>query len=105
MSRDTKGKFSKNKTDGEVFSDEETEKKFFDKPPSLKFILLSLLVIWLSTFVLPDLKEETTRRLSTFVCHARTDGEFTGDMNSPLNSSRKNSTHLYTSGNTVSKDK
>lgn len=68
MNRDNKGRFSKTK-DGDDFPDEEPEKqRFLDRPPSIKLLLLFLLMTWLSTFIFPHLKDETTRRMQSHLC-------------------------------------
>jgi hypothetical protein len=74
MIRDNKGRYSKSKRDDEDYAEDipttSGSGRFLDKPPSIKSILIFLFLTWLSTFIFPGLKEETTRKLTQHICHS-----------------------------------
>lgn len=98
MTRDNKGRYSKTKRDEEDFGEDPTTPnpgKLLDRPPSIKFILIFLFVTWVSTFIFPGLKEETTRQLSNHICHS--EESFRG--------SYSNTTRAFGSNSSYSKEK
>jgi len=101
MTRDNKGRFSKTKEDGDDFPEDEQEnKRFLDRPPSIKFILLFLLMTWLSTYIFPQVKDETTRRIQTHLC--QTEGsDFRGNSFDNF----RNGTRLNSSSTNSNKEK
>lgn len=82
MNRDTKGKFLKPKTDGDEIPEEDQimTGKFLDRPPSVKIILFFFVLSWVFTLIFPELKEETSRRLSNYMCQVNLEKDYRGNF-------------------------
>lgn len=74
MSRDNKGRFSKNRVtpDEEPTSEDgSTPKKFtgfLEKPPSIKMIMIMIITFWVLSLVSPRLAEEFNSRIIQSYC-------------------------------------
>jgi hypothetical protein len=74
MSRDNKGRFSKSQTiqeDENTSEDIHVNKKisgFLEKPPSIKLIIIMVLVFWFLSLVSPRLAEEFNSRIIHSYC-------------------------------------
>jgi len=74
MSRDNKGRFSKNRVtpDEEPISEDgPTPKKFtgfLEKPPSIKMIMIMMITFWVLSMVSPRLAEEFNSRIIQSYC-------------------------------------